>query len=496
MSEFNLHLSTSKASIKKTNKSSVTKIKQDSYSCKKKSKMEGRVIDIKNFKTKILAENEKLKHEKKLLEEKLFNLNKLNNINNVNDYNNNTKNSNNNDNNFNNPFLFNKGKNNTSNNNNQYINNNSNSNNNNISTIMHPQKDYYNANITNFLNTYIGKNKSIFNIQNNNYNLIGSSYNYEAASIEYINSRYSNNILSIIKKIIDQPDSNNINIQNNYPLFNILLKICKYLMLNEIELACFSIFIERFGWNNENMDLDDYLLSIAILTKCYVCLDANNIVNSLFNEIKGFNKVFNIFILDIVNKHISNENNISSILYIDITEINQKYIDLSQPYNSYCKDNYIDYNFCVDQILSMSLPYSDSKKVNDNNNFLLDKYNISNNTNNLYNYKSNNSIYPVKELISNNHTSIISNLNTNINNNISNTVYNKSNIQNIAIAENPFYSFSNNDANTSCLNINKINSNIMPESININKDSLKNMSFESFKNPNSLFNNNLNQSKF
>jgi len=42
-------------------------------------------------------------------------------------------------------------------------------------------------------------------------------------------------------------------------------------------------------------------------------------------------------------------------------ELNERYTILSRPFNIYCKQNYIDYNFIVDQILQMSLPYSEGR---------------------------------------------------------------------------------------------------------------------------------------
>jgi hypothetical protein len=46
-------------------------------------------------------------------------------------------------------------------------------------------------------------------------------------------------------------------------------------------------------------------------------------------------------------------------------ELNERYKLLSKPFDTYCKQNYIDYNFIVDQILQMSLPYSEGKSVHD-----------------------------------------------------------------------------------------------------------------------------------
>jgi hypothetical protein len=46
-------------------------------------------------------------------------------------------------------------------------------------------------------------------------------------------------------------------------------------------------------------------------------------------------------------------------------ELNERFKLLSKPFDTYCKQNYIDFNFIVDQILQMSLPYSEGKANQD-----------------------------------------------------------------------------------------------------------------------------------
>jgi hypothetical protein len=67
-------------------------------------------------------------------------------------------------------------------------------------------------------------------------------------------------------------------------------------------------------------------------------------------------------------KHLFNDwltlkNNNLSQVNIAPREVNNRMILFSKPYNPYCKTNYIDNNFIVDQILQMSLPYSEARNV-------------------------------------------------------------------------------------------------------------------------------------
>jgi hypothetical protein len=57
----------------------------------------------------------------------------------------------------------------------------------------------------------------------------------------------------------------------------------------------------------------------------------------------------------------------SYLCQVNITprEVNERMKVFNKPFNSYCKTNYIDNNFIVDQILQMSLPYSDGRNADE-----------------------------------------------------------------------------------------------------------------------------------
>ena len=65
-------------------------------------------------------------------------------------------------------------------------------------------------------------------------------------------------------------------------------------------------------------------------------------------------------------------------------ELNERYSILSRPFNTYCKQNYIDYNFVVDQILQMSQPYTEgrqsSEKIQSQENTLYEPVSIKQET--------------------------------------------------------------------------------------------------------------------
>ena len=49
-----------------------------------------------------------------------------------------------------------------------------------------------------------------------------------------------------------------------------------------------------------------------------------------------------------------------NVLSIAAREINTRFNQLIKPSNPFCKNNFIDFNFVVDQILQMSIPYNDT----------------------------------------------------------------------------------------------------------------------------------------
>lgn len=183
----------------------------------------------------------------------------------------------------------------------------------------------------------------------------GSDYRYESFHKQYMNEVYGVRIMSFIVRLVKNGGLSLESI-NKYQIHSILLKISKYLLLNEIELCVFSLFLDRLGWENEDFQLDDYLLLVAILTKMNTCDYSHIIINTLTKQIKGLEVTIEYFIKTKI------ERQCPEIVEFSVKDVNRRYILYSKPFNSYCKENFIDYNFCVDQILSMSLPYSTTRK--------------------------------------------------------------------------------------------------------------------------------------
>ena len=64
------------------------------------------------------------------------------------------------------------------------------------------------------------------------------------------NSTMVNMIISYINRINSFPEMNKKEINFNYKISNLI----KYLMMNEIEVACFALLLEKIGFIFKNMD--------------------------------------------------------------------------------------------------------------------------------------------------------------------------------------------------------------------------------------------------
>ena len=162
--------------------------------------------------------------------------------------------------------------------------------------------------------------------------------------------------------------------------------------------------------------MEDSLLFLCFLIK-KLTIDNNEleiIQCYLNNKYNNFENNFENWYRIIENKM----NN--KLYYFNYLEINKRFKEYNSPINVYCGNNYIDYNYIVDRILTMSLPYVDVKK--DNNN-------VTNNSNNNINNINNDSI--LSNLKDNNNANIIKDDNNDFNKNfISNNYFNNNYLNN------------------------------------------------------------------
>ena len=262
---------------------------------------------------------------------------------------------------------------------------------------------------------------------------------YQSMFQKYMKEEFTLICVSFINKIIMDIKRNHLEqYEGKYNFNKILISLAKDLLLNQFELILLSLYLEYI---NISLYLDNYSLEDCLLFLCYfikeLTIDKNElepIKFYLYEKYNNFKDKYKDW-FRIIEKKINNKLNFSYF------EINQRFKEFNEPFNPYCSDNYIDYNYVVDRILTMSLPYVDVKKENHNNNETI---------NNL-----NNNSYIIDE---DNNKNIINNKdeNKNDNGNDKNTNYINNNYIN------------NNYINNNYINNNKININV-GDSKNYNK---------------------------
>ena len=187
---------------------------------------------------------------------------------------------------------------------------------------------------------------------------VNAFINYQNMHQVYIDKEFSLKCISFINKISANIKNNNLKIyEGKYNFNKIFGSLAKELLLNEFELILLSLYLDK---TNISLLLDNFTLEQSLLFLCFYVknLTVNNEelepINSYLNkEYKYFSQNYEKWFE--INANILKEKQFT------FKEINKRFREYNSPYNIYCSNNYIDFNYIVDRILSMSLPYMDFK---------------------------------------------------------------------------------------------------------------------------------------
>lgn len=228
---------------------------------------------------------------------------------------------------------------------------------------------------------------------------------YQRMFQNYIKNEYTLICVSFVNKIVIDTKHNHLEqFEGKYNLNKIFINLTKELLLNEYELILLSLYLEYI---DISLYYNVFNLEEALLYLCFfikkMTLDNNELNPILYH----LNKKYENFDINYEKWYKINEKKFIEKTEFQHKEINKRFREYNTPFNEYCCDNYIDYNYIVDRILTMSLPYVDIKK--DNNNY---KSTDSNNNANNIDYLNKNNIN-----IDNNTKEGINQVNNNINKN-------------------------------------------------------------------------------
>ena len=93
---------------------------------------------------------------------------------------------------------------------------------------------------------------------------------YKGLKNNYIKNSFNINIISMVTQLINTSENLPNDLKNKYPLNIILLDIVKELMLSDLEIVYFSLYLDIFGWDNDKYDVKDNLIIIGLLVKQYL----------------------------------------------------------------------------------------------------------------------------------------------------------------------------------------------------------------------------------
>ena len=237
---------------------------------------------------------------------------------------------------------------------------------------LHERETNKNDNINESLNEKDGKNfnkisKLIENeltqnlmseeiIKKSNYRT--SEKLYKSLQNNYIKNNLNINIISMITKLINTSNTISKTLKSNYPLNDLLIEIVKELMLTDLEIVYFSLYLDIYGWENKYFDLKDNLILTALSVKKYLNEDIDIIETHLTENYENIKEKFANWILSQKDK---------KKIVITPRMVNERNNILKKTFNCYCRNNYIDYDNAVDKILHLSLSYNEISKHISNN---------------------------------------------------------------------------------------------------------------------------------
>lgn len=161
-----------------------------------------------------------------------------------------------------------------------------------------------------------------------------------------------------------------------------LINIMKNLFMNELEVAYFTILLDKIGYDFISIEQWLFLTFVGIIAKklCGTNKELMLIINYFSRKDEKFLDKYSSFLNDISSTY--NDK-------ISLKQVNKRFINLTKPTNIYCKKNYININGIVDKIVKECQPYNinnnhstndiknkkdATKKCNRKNNPVLNKF--------------------------------------------------------------------------------------------------------------------------
>lgn len=171
---------------------------------------------------------------------------------------------------------------------------------------------------------------------------------------KYMAEEFSSTLVSMFITYINKNKSFPEDFQKESNFINNFINLIKHLLMNELELASFTIILDKMGWKFQNIDHWTYFCILGIYSKKLLGLEEES---SLLIDIftRDNSEFINYYTLicdeGMIDK--CNEETLTPKL------INERFKQLTRPINTYCRKNYINYNGIADKIVKWSQPYGE-----------------------------------------------------------------------------------------------------------------------------------------
>ena len=222
------------------------------------------------------------------------------------------------------------------------------------------KNELYNSNSPNEVNRLSNKNQIMTIFEED------KSYYYKY--IKYMSEEFNSQLVGMIVSYINKNKLMPLKYQKEANFLYKFINLLKHLLMNEFEIAYFTLLLDKIGWKWLNVDHWTYFCILGIFTKkfCGREEDSSLLISIISRNNPEFTDIYTNWACDedISNK-IENE-------AIDIKLINERFRVLNRCFNSYCRKNFINYNGIADKITKMSQPYgegSNANKLEDNEQF-------------------------------------------------------------------------------------------------------------------------------
>ena len=189
---------------------------------------------------------------------------------------------------------------------------------------------------------------------------------YQTMFQNYMKNEYTLICISFINKIIINTKNNHLEeYEGKYNFNKIFTNMAKELFLNQYELILLSLYLEYI-----NISLYSHIFGFeeSLLFLCFFIKKMTLDNNELYPILDHLNKKYENFQINYEKWYKINENKFNEKTHFHHKEVNKRFRDYNNTFNEYCGENFIDYNYIVDRILTMSLPYADIRKDNFNEN--------------------------------------------------------------------------------------------------------------------------------